>query len=254
MRFSRRQLLVVLALALYWPGMFVATHIPQVPRWVGQVPFSDKTLHFVAYLFLVFLLWFAINPYKKVSWRKAVPCWILFAVVWYGVIDEWLQMYVGRNADVWDFVADLAGAVAGLVVLTFFNFWPASLVMWGGGIFLLTNFLRAHPGSPLAAAGEWFYLFGYSFFVMLWLRYIHHFLPVRPPQWKWLLGAVAVPMGLLAGLELYCAFTGCGVDLWVVAIGMAAISGVVGSVLIYGLLCGRAVNAESVPEPAESSY
>jgi VanZ family protein len=145
MALSRRQKLVLAALLLYWPAIFIGTHIPQFPQWAGQIPVSDKVLHFVAYLFLSFLLWFAVNPDKKVHWRKPAAWIILFAVVWYGVIDEWLQMYVGRNADVRDFFADLAGAITGLLILTFVNFWPASLVIAGGGIFAMTNFLRAHP-------------------------------------------------------------------------------------------------------------
>ena len=118
MALSRRQKLVLAALLMYWPAIFIETHIPQIPRWVSQVVASDKVMHFVAYFFLSFLLWFAANPNKKVHWRKPSVWLILFVVVWYGVIDEWLQMYVGRNTDVRDFFADLAGAITGLMILS----------------------------------------------------------------------------------------------------------------------------------------
>lgn len=207
MAISRRQKLVLAALSLYWPTIFIGTHIPQIPRWIGQVAVSDKVMHFVAYFFLSFLLWFAVNPNKKVHWRKPAVWFILFAVVWYGVIDEWLQIYVGRNADVRDFFADLAGAITGLLILTFVNFWPASLVTAGAGIFAMTNLLRAHPVTGfridllLCASG-------YFFFTLLWLRFIRNFLPVRPPESKWLLGAFALPLGLMTGLELFCSISG----------------------------------------------
>ena len=108
MKFFRRHVLTIAALILYWPGIFILTHIPvSVPFLILRLQASDKILHFVAYLFLVFLLWFSINPDVKVNWRKASVWWILFVVVWYGVIDEWLQGYVGRSPDAMDFAADL---------------------------------------------------------------------------------------------------------------------------------------------------
>ncbi len=189
---------------LYWPGIFIGTHIPHVPRWIGQVAVSDKVMHFAAYLFLSFLLWFAVNPDKKVHWRKPTVWFILFAVVWYGVIDEWLQMYVGRNADVRDFFADLAGAVTGLSILTFVNFWPAVLVIAGGGIFAMTNFLRAYPVVKGPRIDLLFCACAYAFFTLLWLRFIHHFLRIKPPRGKWLFAAAALPIGLMLAIELYC--------------------------------------------------
>jgi len=201
---------VLVALLLYWPGIFIGTHIPHVPRWIGQVAVSDKVMHFAAYLFLSFLLWFAVNPDKKVHWRKPTVWFILFAVVWYGVIDEWLQMYVGRNADVRDFFADLAGAVTGLSILTFVNFWPASLVIAGGGILAMTNFLRAHPVVQGPRIDLLFCACGYVFLTLLWLRFIRNFLPVKPPGFRWLLVAFSLPIGLIAGLELFCALSSYG--------------------------------------------
>ncbi len=210
MTLSRRQKLVLTALLLYWPAIFIGTHLPQIPRWVSKVAVSDKVIHFVAYFFLSFLLWFAVNPNKKVHWRRPAVWIILFAVVWYGVIDEWLQMYVGRNADVRDFFADFAGAVTGLLILTFVNFWPASLVTAGGGIFAMTNFLRAHPVIHGFRVDLFLCVCAYFFFTLLWLRFIHNFLPVKSPESRWLLVAFSLPIGLIAGLELFCAVSGYG--------------------------------------------
>ena len=89
---SRRQKLTIISLLFYWPGVFILAHIP-IPQLVYKAQVSDKSLHFLAYLVLVFLLWFAISPNKKVNWRKAAVWWILFVVVLYGVVDELLQGY-----------------------------------------------------------------------------------------------------------------------------------------------------------------
>ncbi len=203
-------------------------------------------LHFVAYLFLSFLLWFAVNPDKKVHWRKPAAWLILFAVVWYGVIDEWLQMYVGRNADIHDFFADLTGAVTGLLILTFVNFWPASLVITGGGIFVMTNFLRAQPVVEGLRIDLLFCACVYVFFTLLWLRYIHHFLPVKAPQGKWLLGALALPTGLMAAVELFCAVAGYKFSaIWLLS-AVAAIFTVVAPFFTRGLFKSRAA-ARAVP-------
>jgi VanZ family protein len=237
---SRRQKAVLTALLLYWPAIFIGTHIPQIPQWVGQIVVSDKVMHFVAYLLLSFLLWFAVNPDKKVRWRKPAVWFILFVVVWYGVIDEWLQMYVGRNADVHDFFADLTGAVTGLAILTFVNFWPASLVITGGGIFAMTNFLRAHPVPDGLRIDLLFCVCAYGFFTLLWLRFIHHFLMVKAPQGRWLLGAAALPIGLMLTVELFCAIAGYGFSAVWLLLAVAAISAVAAPFFIYGLLRNKA--------------
>jgi VanZ family protein len=237
MALSRRQKIVLAALLLYWPAIFIGTHvpIPQIPQWVGQVMASDKVIHFAAYFLLAFLLWFAFNPNKKVHWRKPAAWLILFAVVWYGVIDEWLQMYVGRNADVRDFFADLTGAVAGLLILTFVNFWPASLVIAGGGIFAATNFLRAHPVVDGLRIDLLLCACAYVFFTFLWLRFIHNFLPVKAPQGKWLFGALALPIGLMMVTELFCIIVGYGLSaIWPLS-AVAAIVVVVTPFFIHSL-------------------
>src|SRR4030042_647093 len=101
MALSRRQKLTIISLLVYWPGVFILAHIP-IPQLVYKAQVSDKSLHFLVYLVLVFLLWFTISPDKKVNWRKAAAWWVLFVVVWYGVVDEVLQGYVGRSCDIID--------------------------------------------------------------------------------------------------------------------------------------------------------
>lgn len=207
MALSHRQKLTITSLLLYWPGVFVLAHIP-IPQLVYKAQVSDKSLHFLAYLVLVFLLWFAISPNKKVNWRKAAVWWVLFVAVWYGVVDEGLQSYVGRTCDIMDFFADLAGTLAGLILFSFFTFWPVLLVVMGTTIFTLTNFTRANLADLVPITNAMFNLFAYGFFTMLWLQYIHLFLPMKAPKPKWMIAALVLPIGFLLTVKSFSVIFG----------------------------------------------
>ena len=101
MALSCRQKLGMLSLAIYWPTLFIVSHIP-IPTVVRKAGVSDKGLHFLAYLILVFLLWFVLNPHRKVRWPRAGVWWVFLALVAYGVVDELLQGYLGRSCDIGD--------------------------------------------------------------------------------------------------------------------------------------------------------
>ena len=203
MKLFKRHILTIITLVFYWPGIFILTHIPVPASPLFEIHVSDKTLHFLAYFILVFLLWFAINPNAKVSWRKPAAWWILFVVVWYGVFDEWLQGYVGRDPDVMDFLADLSGSAAALILLSVLNFWTAALIVTGGTIFLFTNFARANPAQWIGLPGPFFYLLIYIFFSVLWMRWMYHFVPVRITRPKWLIGALGMPLLFLTLTNLF---------------------------------------------------
>jgi hypothetical protein len=207
---------------------------------------SDKTMHFAAYLLLSFLLWFAVNPNKKVHWRKPGAWWILFAVVWYGVIDEWLQMYVGRNADVYDFFADLSGAVTGLLILTFVNFWPASLAVTGCGIFVITRFLRTHPIVHGPRLDIIIFICAYLFFTMLWLRYMHNFFSTKAPQSKWILAAITLPVSFMMAIEVFCAFKGYRFSYTWPLLAAASICLVVVMFFVYSFIKQKTITAKLV--------
>ncbi len=228
MKLFKRHILTIITLLLYWPGLFIFTHIP-VPVMPSFFEFrvSDKMLHYLAYFVLVFLLWFAINPNNKVNWRKAAVWWILLLVIWYGVADEWLQGYVERDPDIKDFFADLAGAATGLVMLTIFSFWSAALIVAGCAIFIFTNFVEANPLDIFIITGSLFYLFAYGFFTILWLRWMHHFLPVRIPEPKWLIGALSLPLGLMLMVNLFCLFAGGKITILNAAVSVGGIAATV---------------------------
>lgn len=98
-----------LLLAAYWLACFIATHLPKVPSAVEAV--SDKTWHFVAYSILsVLLAWALSRRYRGVFYHSGV---VMGIIAVYGVIDEVLQIPVGRHCDLHDWMADMIGAICG---------------------------------------------------------------------------------------------------------------------------------------------
>jgi len=241
-----RQRLTAIPLVVYWIGIFILTHLPVLPRVLLRgVSLSDVSLHYIAYLILVFLIWLAITPDKKVNWRKAATWWVLFVVVWYGVVDEWLQGYVGRCPDVKDFLADLAGALTGLVLLSIFPFWPVSLVLTGATLFILTNFMQVGPTDQLFVVSMVFHLLGYAVFSLLWIKYLHYLLPIRPPQSRWLLGVLAPPVFFLLAAEIFSGLVCERIRFQNVTISLVGITVVVAAVFLIALLRQRFTKSAS---------
>ncbi len=235
MALSRRQKISIIPVLLYWPTIFILTHMP-VPRLIFRtVRASDKILHFIAYFVLVFLLWFAVSPGKKVSWRRAAVWWVLLVVIWYGVFDEWLQGYVGRNPDVMDFFANLAGTLTCLVLLSIFSFWCVSLIVTGVIIFVLTNPVWSNTAALLPAVDAMIHLFSYALFSILWVRGMQRFLPVRASQVRWLMVALAGPTGFLLLVESLSVISGRGFGLLGAVISLTGIAVVVAVIFVTAL-------------------
>ncbi|MDT8302366.1 MAG: VanZ family protein [Sedimentisphaerales bacterium] len=226
MALSRIRKVTIILLVLYWPAFFILAHIP-VPGLVRKAGVSDKSLHFLAYLILVFLLWFAVSGDKKVNWRRAGVWWVFLVVLGYGIVDELLQGVVGRNCDVKDMVADLAGTLAGLILFSIFSFWPAALLVAAAVIFGITNIARANLAELVPVAYAIFHLFAYAIFTMLWIQYMHLSLSLKPPKLKWLLSALAGPMGLLLTVKLFSIALGKVLELQEIIISVVALLAVV---------------------------
>ncbi len=98
----------------YWVLIFTGTHVP-MRHVAGMGHNGDKILHFTAYAGLAWLLgvWFWARGRK--GWRVSLMVFAVAAL--YGGIDELLQIPVGRNADVADWLADCGGAAVGLAML-----------------------------------------------------------------------------------------------------------------------------------------
>lgn len=98
---ARLMILVTLALSL------VIGYVTLVPISDSGVPGSDKLHHFLAFFALALPLSFA---------RPRLAPWIVLVAAAYGATIELIQPYVGRDRDVFDFLADGAGAVSGAAV------------------------------------------------------------------------------------------------------------------------------------------
>jgi VanZ family protein len=197
MALSQRNKHVLRVLAIYWPALFVATHIP-VPQFVGKVGMSDKTLHIIAYLILIFLWWTTISPHEKVNWKKAKVWITLVLIVWYGAMDEWLQHYVGRGPSVYDFYADLVGTLIGLAILTLFSFWPAALTFSAILIFMFTNLTSADLIGTNIFTNTAFHFIAYAGFSLVWIQCMERFMTFATNRSKWLVIAITGPSALLA--------------------------------------------------------
>lgn len=234
MAVTRRRKLAIISLAIYWPTLFIFAHIP-IPEKIQEADVSDKALHFLAYATIVFLLWIALNPERKVCWRKATVWWVLLTVAAYGIIDELLQSYVGRSCEMADWVADLAGGLTGCVILTFFTFWPAAVILGGTLICGLTNIARERLADVVPVANAMFHLFSYAVFALVWIRCIappqvrlSGTLSVLRPNRKWLLTALAPPIALLVVVKGYSITQGRDFPIQDVILSLAGIAGAVG--------------------------
>jgi VanZ family protein len=202
MAFTRRRTVMVVLLALYWPLAFVLSHVP-MPEVVRDARISDKGLHFLAYLVLTFLLFLAVKPFEKVRWRKATAWCVLGVALAYGICDELLQYYVaGRSTDVKDLVADAAGAVAALGVLTFLSFWPACVTVAGTVILTLGVFIRANVTHLLPVTATVFHFLAYAVFTLLWAGYLHQRGALGRIVTRGLLACAAAPVALLVVVKV----------------------------------------------------
>lgn len=205
MIFFRRHKYILWSLGIYWPVLFVLTHIP-VPTIAGQSGMSDKMMHLLAYLVLVFFVWLAISPYEKVRWNRAKVWIVLAIIVWYGVMDEWLQGKVGRQMELLDFLYNLAGAILGLVILSILSFWTASLSISAIYIFVITNcsdLLNLYPRLHLNTA---FHLTAYAAMTLIWIQHLDRNGQFRKSHPTWPLIAISLPLGLLTAIKLIGCF------------------------------------------------
>ena len=234
----RRHKYIITALAVYWPLLFILTHIP-VPDLARRSGMSDKTMHVLAYMVLVFLAWLAVSPYEKVDWQRTKVWAILAVIIWYGVFDEWLQGRVGRSANLLDFYADIIGAVAGLLILSVLSFWPASLIVTAIFIFAGTNLSSIDRLWDMPFLNTAFHFFGYAGFTLIWIQYMHRCVHQPASHLRWLTEAMAMPLLLLLSVKL-CSFAiGKGIG----PIGcFTALTAIVAAVLVSWLTCRSGSN------------
>ncbi len=97
-----------LALVLYCGLIFILSHQPTLPLPMAFLH-QDKLVHASAYAVMGWLAWRAFVHTRKPYTTVAIAA-LLFCSL-YGVSDEFHQSFIaGRDADVWDWVADTTGA------------------------------------------------------------------------------------------------------------------------------------------------
>lgn len=90
----------------YMAAIFYLSHQPSVPIPM-KFPVQDKVLHFIAYFLLAGLL---THAFLSGGIKKRFLLAFLVAAA-YGITDEFHQSFVpGREASIWDWIADAAGA------------------------------------------------------------------------------------------------------------------------------------------------
>jgi hypothetical protein len=167
-----RQKKTIVVSVFYLITLLTFTHIP-IPKVVYRANVSDKWLHFLAYLNLIFLLWFSVFADKKANWRK-LGVWLIFlGAVIIGAVDELSQPYTGRTCDILDFVADTKGIFAGLVILSFLTFWPSLLAVWAISIFGVATLISADLSKVAPILDAVYHVFAYVGFTLIWAQLIN---------------------------------------------------------------------------------
>jgi len=99
---------------VYWGLLFTLTHLP--PEKIAGAPqFWDKAEHFTAYFLLATLL--GASLMFTFPRRRHIPVWVLVIGMSYAAVDELLQPFVRRDAELNDWVADALGVWCGVLVL-----------------------------------------------------------------------------------------------------------------------------------------
>ena len=100
-------------LAVYWLLLLVGTHLP----WDSGPNISllpDKVLHFTGFAGLALLLAWMLSFRSVLTKTRAMIVIVICGS--YGAIDELTQPLSGRTCEVNDWLADLAGAAAGVAI------------------------------------------------------------------------------------------------------------------------------------------
>ncbi len=113
------------ALACYWVALFAGTHWPKL-HLGNYARNTDKVLHFGAFAVLSLLLALWQSGKSTLGRREAAV--ILAVLMAYSLLDEVTQIPVGRTCDLFDALADWAGALFGLLVFAALR--PLARKLW----------------------------------------------------------------------------------------------------------------------------
>ncbi len=195
---TAKRKLTIAMLILYWPVIFIATHVP-VKQVFGVPANSDKFLHFIAYAALTFLLWFSIilDNKKFFAWRKIAI--MVTIVCLYGIADEFLQKFVSRGCDVFDLAADISGMVFAMVMVVVLSYWVSFFIITSVAVFLVTYMLAADGSIFMSMVNDGFHFFGYGFLTFVWAGNVAEWFKKMSP--KLVVATLSVPIIFLLVAE-----------------------------------------------------
>ena len=216
---SRQKTSLILVL-IYWPSLFILTHIPFGPELLRKFSPSDKALHVLIFFILTFLLYSAFYSSEKsgsqntfssllgalIKLKNRSPWLILLVLIFYAAADEWLQGFMGRNRSLFDFLANLTGIISAFVLLAVFSYDFALLISLGLSIVMMTCAVQMKFAGWLSFARAAFYLFSYALLTFLWIRLFSPKLSVKTDKFKWLLTALSLPVGHFSATLLLSIF------------------------------------------------
>jgi VanZ family protein len=193
-----RQKLSAAVLLFYWPFLFVIDHINFRPEMLKQLGASDKAVHILIFSILAFLIYSSFFSAEKISLKNYSVWLILFLIITYAAADEWLQGFVGRSRDFYDFLSNVVGILTAFVLLAAFAYNRALIIFLALSIFLMTCAVQMKFFGWLIYMRAAFYFVAYVLLTIFWIRYFTSNISLKMRKFKWLFMALLLPLGHLA--------------------------------------------------------
>lgn len=121
---SNIKLYVLVPLVVYWVIILVLTSLPST-EFVPVLRLGDKFEHFIAYMGLGSILFFALHFQKRFpKLKKYIFISSLSICYLYGIFDEIHQIFIpGRSFDWFDVIANYLGSFIGIfLIYKYINF------------------------------------------------------------------------------------------------------------------------------------
>lgn len=223
MKLSNEKKFFTAVLVIYWMCLLLLTHIP-IPPWVRNMGVSDKTMHFAAYMVLTLLIWLASSFDLKANWFTLRPWLVLFIILLSGMADEITQKFIaGRSCDIDDLAADMVGAAAAMLLVTFAIGYRITMII----IIISPIFLPAIVRSRLIQQGsildEIVYFLGFSFITAMWIYYLSLIQKLDFKKFSNALLFFICPSSSVLVIKLYAFFTDKPFGLSEISIAFSAI-------------------------------
>lgn len=119
---SKKFIYYWLPVLLYCLLIFIQSSYPS-PENIPSLPYIDKVIHFAVYAILGILFFMA---FRTQRFKENINMVIILSILsssLYGMSDEVHQYFVPhRDADLMDFLADVAGSICGVYVIKYISY------------------------------------------------------------------------------------------------------------------------------------